>query len=310
MKKEISSRLDSIRELLESKKGNGDDEVAKLRLEIEGLPKALRDGQGASTSECIFDKYEREIEEERARSDRGLTAMEGEIARLRSANEEAVVAADVWKSEALRPGNKRGSIVVTATPVPGVRTRARTDSLLSPSVEDLKLKEKVEHQEHEIELLREWRLRELKGRREAEQELKLLTEKMAMLEVERRTPTASNLKAQMDKVASTAEKGKKQLSPEAMAIEANDRETFLQETRKMLKPLKKEKIVALCAKEGVSYSTLDKTKEELALKRAEKAFGPVKDRAVKKGGVVIHEVTDGDEPGDGSTEVNCDSATS
>ncbi|GBG86994.1 hypothetical protein CBR_g44449 [Chara braunii] len=310
MRKEMGSKLDAVRELLENKKGNKEDEVSKLRIEIEGLRMALRNGQGASTSKNVYDKYKRELEEEKAKSDRRLATMEEEIARLRAASEEANAAADVWKTEALRPGNKRGSVVVTATPVPGTRTRARMVSIHSPAVEDLKLKEKVEHQEHEIELLKEWRLRELNGRREAEQEVERLKERMAKLVVERSTPLASNLKTRLDKAATTAEKGKKQLGPATLAVEANDRDAFLAETRKYLKPLKKDKVMVLCAKEGVSYSTLDRTKEELALKRADVAFGVIRDSVVKKGGIVIHEVTEGEEGGKDSTEVNDDSVTS
>ncbi|GBG77215.1 hypothetical protein CBR_g23542, partial [Chara braunii] len=107
--------------------------------------------------------------------------------------------------------------------------------ILSPSVEDLKLKEKVENQEREIELLREWRLRELNGRREAEQDVDRLKEKMVRLEVGRRTPTASNLKARLDKVAvATADQGKRLVSPATQAVEANDREAFMLETRHTL----------------------------------------------------------------------------
>ncbi|GBG68391.1 hypothetical protein CBR_g2934 [Chara braunii] len=145
MRNELSGNLDSVRELLESKKGDKDDEVTKMRLEIENLRKTLREGNGASSSESVFDRYKRELEEERAKSDRRLAAMEDEIARLRVVNDKVVAAADVWKQEALRPGNKRGSVVVTATPVPGTRTRARTTPFPSPSAEDLKLKENVEH---------------------------------------------------------------------------------------------------------------------------------------------------------------------
>ncbi|GBG65619.1 hypothetical protein CBR_g51502 [Chara braunii] len=206
MRSEIGTKLDSVRELLESKKGNNGDEVAKLRVEIEGLRAMLRTGQVASTSESTFDRYKRELEDDKARSDRRLATMEEEIARLRTLNEEVNAAADVWKNEALRPGNKRGSVVVTATPVPGTRTRAHMETVVSPAVHDLKLKEKVEHQEHEIELLKEWRLRELNRRGQAEQEVDRLKEKMARLVVERSTPMASNLKARLDKAATTTEK--------------------------------------------------------------------------------------------------------
>ncbi|GBG77033.1 hypothetical protein CBR_g23359 [Chara braunii] len=308
MRNEMGSKLDAVRELLENKKSNKDDEASKLRVKIEGLRMALRNGQRVSTSENVYGKYKRDLEEEKARSDCRL-AMEEEIARLRTVSEEANAAADVWRTEALRPGNKRGSVVVTATLVPGMRTRARMVSTHSPAMEDLKLKEKVEHQEHEIELLKEWRLRELNGRRQAEQ-VERLKEKMAKLAVERSTPLASNLKTRLDKVATTGKKGKKQLNPAVLAVEANDRDAFLAETRKFLKPLKKDKVVALCAKEGVTYSTLDKTKEDLALKRDDVAFGVLRGSTVKKGGVVIHEVTEGEEGGKGSTEVNDDSATS
>ncbi|GBG76949.1 hypothetical protein CBR_g23163 [Chara braunii] len=273
MRNELSGKLDSVRELLESKKGDKEDEVTKMRLEIENLRKTLREGKGASSSESVFDRYKRELEEERVKSDRQLAVMEDEIARLRVVNDEAVAAADVWKQEALRPDNKRGSVVVTTTPVPGTRTRARMTLMPSPSAKDLKLKEKVEHQEREIESLKEWRLRELNGRREAELEVDHLKEKMARLEVVRRTPTTSNLKTRLDKVVvAIADKEKRPMSPTTQVVEANDRDAFLFETRRTLKPLKKEKIVALCEKEGVTYSTLDKTKGELALKRADIAF--------------------------------------
>ncbi|GBG66107.1 hypothetical protein CBR_g55450 [Chara braunii] len=296
MKKEINSKLD----------------ITKMKVEIESLRKALRNDNGASSSENAFDKYKRELEEKRARSDRRLAAMEDEIARLKMVNDEAVDAADVWKREVLRPGNKRGSVAVTATPIPRTRTCARVTPIPSPSVEDLKLKEKVEHQEREIELLREWWLRELNGRRQAEQEVDRLKEKMARLEVGRRTPLASNLKTRLDKVATaTAGKGKRPMSPATQAVEANDREAFLVDTRRALETLKKEKIVELFAKEGVSYSTLEKTKEELVLKRAEVAFGKDRIGTLKKSGVVLRDVTEDAEQGtDNSTEVNDDSAHS
>ncbi|GBG42500.1 hypothetical protein CBR_g75926 [Chara braunii] len=206
MRNELSGKLDSVRELLESKKGDKDDEVTKMHLEIENLRKTLREGNGASSSESVFDRCKRELEEERAKSDQRLATMEDEIARLRVVNDEAVAAADVWKQVALRPG--------------------------------------------------------------------------------------------LDKVAvATVDKGKRPMSPATQAVEANDRDAFLVETRRTLRPLKKDKVVTLCEKEGVTYSTLDKAKEELALKRADVAFGKDRGGTVKKGGVLIHEVTEETEQG-------------
>ncbi|GBG87606.1 hypothetical protein CBR_g45758 [Chara braunii] len=162
----------------------------------------------------------------------------------------------------------------------------------------LKLKERVEHQEHEIELLKEWRLRELNSRRLVEQEVDRLREKMARMDVEKWTPTASNLKARLDRVAAgTSDKGKRPLTPAAQAVAANDRDAFLMETKKVLRPMKKDEITVLCAKEGVTYTTLDKTKEEIAIKRVDAAIDKIQVGAVKTGGVVIHDVTDDAGPG-------------
>ncbi|GBG91348.1 hypothetical protein CBR_g52234 [Chara braunii] len=294
--KQSATNLDSVRKLLEGKKGGADQEVAKLHAEIEMLQKALKISSGATNSESEFDKFRREQEEERIRSERRFALMEEEVLRLKKLNEETTFAADVWKAKALRPGNKRGSVAVTSTPVPGTRTRPRVTPMQSPSLDKQRLKELVEQQDHEIELLKEWRLCELNGRRMTEQEVDRLKDKMSKLEVAKSTPTASNLKSRLDKVAAgTMEKGKQPMTPAAQAFAANDRDAFLHETRKVLWPMKKENIVALCAKEGVTYTTLDKMKEEIANKRTDAAFCKPP-TVVKKppDGIVIQEVSDND----------------
>ncbi|GBG71970.1 hypothetical protein CBR_g10908 [Chara braunii] len=182
--RQIGSKLDGVRELIEGKKGIEGEAMTKLRVEIEELRKAQKRAGGVLSSETEFGRYKRELKGERLRSERRFALMEEEIARLKKVNEEATNAADVWKAEALRPDNKRGSVMITSTPIRGARTRARVTPAPPGSVEELKLKERVEHQEHEIELLKEWRLRELNSRRLAEQEVERLREKMAKIDME------------------------------------------------------------------------------------------------------------------------------
>ncbi|GBG66071.1 hypothetical protein CBR_g55414 [Chara braunii] len=188
--------------------------------------------------------------------------MEEEIARLKKANADALGAVETWKTKALRPGNKRGSVAVTPSLVPRSRMRTRLTPTVSPPFHKEQAKQAMAEQEHEIELLKKWRLRNLNGRREAEQELDRLKEHMANLEV-KKTPMATNLRARLEKVV-TADKGKK---PATLGMAR--RESTLQCQRKILKYLKKDEILTICNREDVNYVTLEKTKEEIAQKRAD-----------------------------------------
>ncbi|GBG78177.1 hypothetical protein CBR_g26210 [Chara braunii] len=256
----IVEQLKPVRELLETKtvKGGESDEVAKLRREIESLKMAQKNIGECSTSESIFDRYKRELEEERARADRRFVVMEEEIARLKKANEEALSSAEAWKLEALRPGNKRGSVAVT--PIP---------------------------------------------------EVDRLKEKLAVLEMEKKaaTPIASNLKTKLDgAAAATLDKGKRPMTPKTKSTTVNKRDAFLIEQRRFLKSKKKEDILTICADEGITYTTLEKTKEKIIHKRADAAFGKV---GAQRGGVVIHDIMDNTEPAkDDCTEDNGDSGAS
>ncbi|GBG92308.1 hypothetical protein CBR_g55077 [Chara braunii] len=212
MSKALGGKLDAVKELLEKKKGSENDEVAKLRAELELLRKGQAQATNvASTSESEYDKYQKAMSEEKARSEKRFAAMEEEIARLKKANAETLGAVETWKAEALRPGNKRGGVAVTPSPVPRSRMRTRYTPVVSPPFDKEQAKQAMADQEHEIELLKEWRLRELNGRRKAEQELEKLKEQMANLEV-KKTPMTTNLRSRLDKVA-TVDKGKKPVTP-------------------------------------------------------------------------------------------------
>ncbi|GBG80378.1 hypothetical protein CBR_g30746 [Chara braunii] len=126
----IAEQLKPVR-LLESKKASSgeNDEVKKLKLEVERLLKAQVNTNAASTSESELERFRREQEAECTRAELRFAAMEQDMAILKKANEEALLAAEQWKTEALRPGNKRGSVAVTPSPAVGNRTRPRVTVL-------------------------------------------------------------------------------------------------------------------------------------------------------------------------------------
>ncbi|GBG83562.1 hypothetical protein CBR_g37279 [Chara braunii] len=109
----------------------------------------------------------------KAASDRRFATLEDEIAKKERLREEAVADAEAWKIEVLQPGNERGCLAVEPTPTTQARIRPQTTP-----------RSRGKRHDAEVVALREIRLKELNGRREAEQELKRLKEKQNNDELE------------------------------------------------------------------------------------------------------------------------------
>ncbi|GBG78474.1 hypothetical protein CBR_g26504 [Chara braunii] len=203
--KEMNARLDGISSAIGGKKEKEDNEVSKLRDEIERLKKNQR-GSSASTSTSDKEAVKalhKEISDMSAASEARFGSLEDEIEKKRRLRMEAMADAEAWKSEALRPGNKRGSLAIGASPTTQARVRPRVVSTSTPEgtrkVGDEHYRSVVKRHGMEVDLLREMSLKEVKARREAEEELakvrerqlddkhemEILRERMRKLEVEK-----------------------------------------------------------------------------------------------------------------------------
>ncbi|GBG60226.1 hypothetical protein CBR_g3469 [Chara braunii] len=322
MHKEMASKLDKVCEAVNAKKVGGDDEVGKLRAQVEVLTRRCYNLGGAQKSKEVdsdeVTKLRVEVEklkpEEVARlrkehadvkaaTDKRLATLEEVIFALQKNCEAAEANADVWRNEALRPGNKRGSVAIGHTPVSDARVRARITPVVPPCSGgrvDVQLKNIVERHKREVELLKEMRAREVKARKESEDEVDRLKNEMARLNTRRRLK-GTNLRRKMDEAAVPTTKGKTVVD---LVDHAMQRDVFLRAARKELRGKRKEKVIDICDKEGVEYTTLDPTTEAIAQGRADRAVGVDLDDSKGKGKEdIVVEVTDdgGDnsEPSDG-----------
>ncbi|GBG68896.1 hypothetical protein CBR_g3595 [Chara braunii] len=264
----MNARLDVISSAIGGKKDKEDNEVSKLKEEIERLKKS-QSGNEASTS--LSDKeavkvLQKEISDMRTASEARFNMLEEEITKEKRLRQEAVADAEAWKSEALRPGNKRGSLAVGASPVTQARVRPRVLPTSTPEgtrkVVDEHYRSVVKRHGMEVDVLQEMRMKEVKARREVEEELAKvrerqlddqremdrLRERMRMLEVEKgRRGPVTNLKPQLDEAvggsARKMDRANKFVSP---AGNGSDREKFVKKARRDLKNLRKEEIQGIC----------------------------------------------------------------
>ncbi|GBG64431.1 hypothetical protein CBR_g44316 [Chara braunii] len=226
--------------------------------------------------------------------------------------EVAEANAEVWRNEALRSGNKRGSVAICQTPGSAARVRSRVTPGVSPcpvARVDQQLKAMVERHQQEVDLLKEMRLREVNARKESEEEIERLKEAMAKLETGGRT-RGTNLRAKLDDVAGPStckDKGRS-----VMAGSASRRDVFIREARKQLRNLRKEEIVSICEKEGIEYMKLDPTKKAIAQGRADRAFEVEVEKESGKGKGKVDAVVDvpDDEGGNSDKSDEHDSTTS
>ncbi|GBG75511.1 hypothetical protein CBR_g20142 [Chara braunii] len=318
--KEMAGKLDKVCEAVNGKKVSDNEEIAKIRAQVESLVRQqngsektkdksqeeiarlkaevehLRHGHhGASTSATIS-KPNNEAEElsrlrleeakAKAASERRFASLEEIIVALQRQCEAAEANAEVWRSEALRLGNKRGSVAIGVTPASDARVRARVASSGTGRV-NLELKGIAERHRLEVERLKEMRLRELNAWKESEEEVERLKEAMAKLGTGVKT-RGTNLKSKLDDVAGvSARKESVRVTEEANVVLAkkiqnktvdspaswvNNKDVFLRDARKDLRKRNKEEILSICDREGIPYSTLEPTKEAIAQQRTSRAF--------------------------------------
>ncbi|GBG62861.1 hypothetical protein CBR_g34232 [Chara braunii] len=219
--------------------------------------------------------------------------LRAEMEALRKRNEETEEVAQLWRNEALRPGNKRGSINIS-TPASEGRAAIRLRTATTPEetrrlrAELCDLQERRRCDQTEVDMLKERSSAAEVGRLKAEAEIARLREQMSQLATDGAgcsTPggQGTNLKEKMEEAAKTGyrtgRRGRVKMTPgrlprsDGSASRANDRYVFLQEERKRLRALKKSGLEPLCREMGVAYKNMDITVEELAQLNAERMFG-------------------------------------
>ncbi|GBG67500.1 hypothetical protein CBR_g634 [Chara braunii] len=246
------------------------------------------------------------------KSERRLVALEERLLQKEKEKEDMAKELESWKQEALRLGNKRGHVVVS-TPTSDARVRPRVTSRSPAVIRSEQYREMCQRNAAEVELLKEMRLKELNRRREAEQELEKYKEMVARAEAEKiKTPVpplATDLRAKLDAVAekSMMKSNGRKVTEETEQV--NDKDMFVKENRKELRKKNKDEITSICRKEGVTYTTLEATKELIVQRRAERAF---EGETSGKGKEVMVEVYEDHETGKqiGSKVDGCDSASS
>ncbi|GBG62721.1 hypothetical protein CBR_g31738 [Chara braunii] len=142
---------------------------------------------GASTSgnqvaqDKVVARLIQALEELKAKLEKRVETMEGEIRSLRLMKDEAAAEVEIWKKKALRTGNKRSRIALS----PGAQLKV--DSQSTPVKSPGKARLLSDHAAHawivelhnlEVNALKELRLQELNRRRAAEQCLAEMEERM------------------------------------------------------------------------------------------------------------------------------------
>ncbi|GBG84802.1 hypothetical protein CBR_g39178 [Chara braunii] len=305
MHKEMAEKLDKldvVREAIDGKKAKDAEELAKLSTQMELLCKqqattdngiirsvgqsevavlkcqvdALKRAQdGASTSATIsrplseaeeIARLRREQVEVKANMDKRLATLQEVIFALQKQCDEAEANAEVWRNEAMRPGNKRGSVAIGQSPMIEARVRARVVPNATPCTVGRvngQLKDIVECHQREVKLLKEMRLKEVNARKESEAKVERLKEAMAGLGTGRKTG-GTNLKTKLDDTALPSARKEKMKGVVTPVILLSRREAFLRDTRKDLRNFKKDAVMKICEKEGIEYTKLEETKEAIA----------------------------------------------
>ncbi|GBG71991.1 hypothetical protein CBR_g10930 [Chara braunii] len=315
IKQELADSMSKVYSAIDGKKKSEPDELEKLRSMVEGLQQRIAAGSTSTdrSHEAAvgeLTRIRREQADLKVDSDKRLSALEEVVMALQRQCEEVEATAERWKAEALRPGNKCGSIAVGATPISQARLRTRLGGAESP-------KGHIETPRRHVETLR---INEMNARRESELEVEKLKESLARLDMEKRISTGgTNLKARMDEVAANKDKtyggigsdvgtsARRTKEKESnVATNSDDRDTFVRANRKDLRGRNKDFVMKICEKESVEYTTLDPTKEAIVQARATKAF----DDEGRKGKKAVTVTVSDDGGGQATTEECDDSAAS
>ncbi|GBG84483.1 hypothetical protein CBR_g38767 [Chara braunii] len=182
--------------------------------------------------------------------------------------------------------------------------------MVSPRVTervDQHLKSVVDHNRQEVELLKETRLREDNARKESEKEVERLKDEIAKLQTSQKKG-GTNPKRRMDAAAgASALKGKGVVVASPVVLTSH-REAVLKAAQRDLRVIKKDAVTRICEEEGVSYTTLDSTKEAIAQARTYKAVADDEiNKDLGKPDSVV-EVTEDED--DSEKSGGCDSADS
>ncbi|GBG74396.1 hypothetical protein CBR_g18807 [Chara braunii] len=268
-----------------------EDEVARLKRENEEPKQALRgdtdDGKESKRYEIVALKHEIQQLRESA-------VKEQELAGLKRQLEDLRIEARQWKDEALRPGNKRGSIALStpdanarASPMP--RRTCEKEQEQDWRSEYRKLQSLRRADFVEVEALK-------KKKAQAEMEVinlqKQMNERNANEVGKEMTPGGTNLKERLEAVAlGTAQKGRKAtpnregLRPTPRREEkpnskqgCNDRTTFVEEQTKFLKMLRKSALEQICKEAGLKAEKVDEMIEDIVQFRVKNAFGKKDDK--------------------------------
>ncbi|GBG78172.1 hypothetical protein CBR_g26205 [Chara braunii] len=287
----MNSRLDGVVELLRNK--GSSNEVEAFRKEVEKLSGRnipavastssvhgmCQDTNGLLAKMLADQERMKSQLEEALLAKRRLELVEKEMNEVIRARDEAKADAEKWQQEALHPG-KRGCITLT-TPATKTTARASTSTpmkTLKSPVASVDLKKISDLHRLEVETIQEMRFREFK--REAEHDLEKAKEKIAQLEREKSLKTPrSNLHARMDEAYTGKGKERCALDKSASTNE-KEKETFTKDERKNLRGLTKDALVAICEKEGVKYTGVKQTVDDIVTHRLKKAF-PMKDTVVE-----------------------------
>ncbi|GBG73780.1 hypothetical protein CBR_g17119 [Chara braunii] len=206
MQEDLNSRWEMVCDKIDQK-DKVSNEVAILREEVARMSSKKKAAKTSSSvakpvsRDDVVERLKREQEDLRAVADRRFVLLEERLSELTEAKEEAEASAELWKAEALRPGNKRGSIAVGQTPVSHARVRQRSTPATLPTEPRVNQQFKgiVERHNMEVNFMKELRLKDVNERLDAEKEVERLKEVMAKLEMEKER--GSNLKSRLDEVA-------------------------------------------------------------------------------------------------------------
>ncbi|GBG87334.1 hypothetical protein CBR_g45394 [Chara braunii] len=283
MHKKMSTKLDKVCDAVNGKKPNESDEITKLRARIEDLQQGLKGKQKAieddevtklraeverlkrghdvaSTSATVIKPLSeaeelarlcREQADTQAGTNKRLASLEDVIHAFQKQCELAASNVEAWRREALRPGNKRGSVAIGHTPTTEARVRPRVTPATFPCLVNQLIKGIVERHLQEVDLLKEMRLREVDPRKESEEEIDRLKEVMARLETGRKT-RRTNSKTRMNDAAGPSARKDKGVTTATPAAQVHAWDTHLRKERSKLENFKKDEVFGICEKKKSS----------------------------------------------------------
>ncbi|GBG89408.1 hypothetical protein CBR_g49198 [Chara braunii] len=251
MKLELTESLDKVYKAIDGRKSNDGDDVAKLKTTVNDMQRRLNGGVASTSSVAPsvegeeLARLDREQAEIKTATEKRLSALEDVVLALQRKCEEAEENVEKWKSEALRPGNKRGSIAVDPTPSSHARFRM------------------------EVEALQTLQISEMNARKESEEEVERLKESLAKLDMEKRARVrGTNLKSKFNNAAVREKDPENDVGPSARkckdkvvsgsASKSVDRKAFLRANRCDLRGKNKELVMGICEKRGLHIQLLSR----------------------------------------------------